>query len=395
MAIVNVDLHVHSRYSRAVSKNMNLSVMAEGAKKKGIDVLATGDCLHKRWLQEIRGMQEENGLFLSNGVRFVLTTEVEDLNRVHHLLIFPSIESVEMVRKRFEKFSDIIDVDGRPKLRCNGSRIAEVAEDANVLIGPAHAFTPWTAMYAYFDSLRSCYGEFSEYVSFVELGLSADSDYADRIEELERLTFLTNSDAHSAQPVRLAREFNRMELNSLTFESIKEGILRKNGNRIVLNVGLPPQEGKYNESACISCFKHYTLEESKANRWRCSCGGIIKKGVRDRVEEISDFLQPRHPEHRPPYLHLVPLAEIIAKGLSVTVQTKKVFEEWNNLVCRFGSEINVLADVKMGQIREVTRREVADAIEAFREGNIRIRPGGGGRYGEIEIEKPKKKLLDF
>jgi Uncharacterized conserved protein len=90
MAIVNVDFHVHSKYSRAVSKNMNLSVMAEGAKKKGIDVLATGDCLHKRWLQEIRGMQEENGLFLSNGVRFVLTTEVEDLNRVHHLLIFPS-----------------------------------------------------------------------------------------------------------------------------------------------------------------------------------------------------------------------------------------------------------------------------------------------------------------
>jgi uncharacterized protein (TIGR00375 family) len=154
----------------------------------------------------------------------------------------------------------------------------------------------------------------------------------------------------------------------------------------VLNVGLPPQEGKYNETACISCFTHYSLEEAVKRRWKCSCGKRIKKGVRDRIREIATFKEPHHPDHRPPYIHLIPLSEIIAKALGQhTPFTQSVTKRWEELISAFGSEIAVLLDADLHEVVKVTIPAIVEAVQAFREHRVVIIPGGGGKYGTIEL----------
>ena len=394
--IINSDLHIHSHYSAATSPRMDLPTLAAEASRKGIQLLGTGDCLHPKWLKGIRELEEKKGIFYfkRNGegkdknTTFVLTVEVEDMKRVHHLLILPSISKTEELYESFRKYSPDIDSNGRPSLRLSGEEIAEHAKDAEALIGPCHAFTPWTALYAYHDSLRECYGDMAGYVSFVELGLSADSSYADRIKELHELTFLTNSDAHSPYPIRLAREFNRFHVQDISFEELKAAIERKRDRKPVLNVGVPPKEGKYNESACIRCYKHYSLRDAIVRKWRCECGGMIKKGVRDRVNELADC-DGTHPAHRPPYLHLIPLAEIIGLAVHKSASSKAVNEIWESLLAEFGTEVNVLVDASIGDLQAVNFNldaSVLEAIKAFREGKIRVIPGGGGKYGIIELK---------
>jgi len=391
--IINADLHIHSLYSGATSDKMNIETISLEAPRKGIDVMATGDCLHSGWIKEIKACNViDDGTFEMNGTRFILSTEVEGRHRVHHLLYFPCFSAIEDFKEKIKPYSKNLETDGRPNVDLSGEEIASLAKDFDVLVGPAHAFTPYTAIYAYHPSLTDCYGDLTDYVSFVELGLSADSDYADKIQELHRLTFLTNSDCHSPHPVRLAREFNRFEVNDATFDEIKKAILRIGGNKPVLNVGLPPQEGKYNESACISCYTHYSLEEAIRRRWKCSCGKRIKKGVRDRVEERANFREPEHPDHRPPYLHLIPLTEIITKAVGQhTPFTKTVTRRWAELVSAFENEITILIDADINDITRTTTPAIAEAIQAFREKKVRIIPGGGGKYGSIEL--PEEKVL--
>ncbi|OEU74146.1 MAG: TIGR00375 family protein [Desulfuromonadales bacterium C00003107] len=413
--IINSDLHIHSHYSAATSPRMDLSTLAKESARKGIQLLGTGDCLHPKWLDGIRELDEKNGIFYfkdkAEGTAFVLTVEVEDNKRVHHLLIVPSIAKAEQLYESFRKYSSNIDSDGRPSLRMSGEEIADHAKGAEALIGPCHAFTPWTALYAYHNSLKDCYGDLSGYVSFVELGLSADSSYADRISELHELTFLTNSDAHSPYPIRLAREFNRFQIEDMSFEDLKAAIERRRGRKPVLNVGLPPKEGKYNESACIRCYTHYSLRDAILRKWRCECRGMIKKGVRDRVNELADC-DGTHPEHRPSYMHLIPLAEVIGLAVQKSASSKTVTTVWESLLAEFGTEVNVLVDASMDELRAANRDDrVVEAISAFRTGKVSVIPGGGGKYGvivlspegreEAEEEEPEREqkgqlsLFDF
>ena len=240
-------------------------------------------------------------------------------------------------------------------------------------------------MYAYHNSLKDCYGDMAYQIYFIELGLSADTSYADRISELSCLTFLSNSDAHSPYVNKLAREFNRFEMNDITFDELKMTIIREKGRQTVLNVGMYPEEGKYNESACIRCFSHFTLTESMIKDWRCSCGGIIKKGVKDRVNELAAYDKPRHPSHRPPYVHLVPLSEIISMALGIGTNTKGVKVIWDKLIGLYGSEVAVLVDANI-QDSGIDER-VMKSIHAFRDGKVKVYPGGGGQYGRIEFRE--------
>ena len=232
----------------------------------------------------------------------------------------------------------------------------------------------------------------TDYISFLELGLSADSDYADRIEELHRLTFLSNSDAHSPSTNKLAREFTQFEVPEITFDGLKKAILREQGYRATLNVGFFPEEGKYNRSACIKCFTQYTLPEAVENNWRCPiCGGTIKKGVFDRVNELADFKEPRHPDHRPPYLHLIPLAEIIQMALGhAGVQTKGVKTAWNMLVERFGNEVEALIYSKPEDL-ENSGRANSKRDPRLQERRCYNPPGGGGQYGWLELPEDLKR----
>lgn len=366
---------------------MNIQNLALVAPLKGIDIIATGDCLHPEWIEEIKRCNKlDEGTFEFEGTRFILNTEIEAQKRVHHLLYFPSISTVEDFKERIKHKSKNLETDGRPNIDMSGEELAQISKDLDVLIGPAHAFTPYTAMYAYFNSLSECYGNLAKYVSFVELGLSADTYFADKIKELHKLTFLTNSDCHSPHPARIAREFNRFQVNDATYNEIKKAILRINGNKTVLNVGIPPQEGKYHESACRACYTHYTLEEAQLKRWKCSCGKRIKKGVKDRISERAEFAEPEHPDHRPLYLHLIPLTEIITKAIGQQNPfTQTVNKRWSELVSHFKSEINVLLEIDIGEIAKFTAPAIAEAIQAFRERKIIVHPGGGGQYGRIEL----------
>jgi len=380
---VNLDLHIHSKYSAATSKKMDLATIAKEAAKKGIRIVATGDCLHPRWMEEVKELPERDGLFWLGETAFVLTCEVEDSSRVHHLIIVPDPTKASEMAKGFGGRATSLDADGRPTLRMTPPEIADIALEADCLIGPAHAFTPWTGMYAHHPSLAECYKDRADQIPYVELGLSADSDYADRISELERRTFLSNSDAHSPWPNKLGREFNQMEMKDLSFEGLRDAILRQDGCHPSLNVGFYPDEGKYNRTACTRCYRFYSHEEMRESRGRCECGGLTKLGVRDRVEMLSDFPEPTHPDHRPPYLHLIPLAEIIAMALNVkNVYSAKVQRIWNELV-KERSEIEVLVEADLSDLEGEER--VIAAIQAFRSKDVVVEPGGGGRYGMVRL----------
>ena len=382
--------------------------MATESKKKGIQLVATGDCLHPKWLAEIKTLTEENGIFKLDNTNFILTTEVEDMNQVHHLLIVPSISKAEELYEFMKPHSKDIDSDGRPNVRLGAEEIAEAAISAGALIGPAHAFTPWTAMYAYHNSIKECYGAMADHIYFMELGLSADTSYADRIAELQCLTFLTNSDAHSPYVNKLAREFTRFKMDDVSFDELKMAIIREKGREPVLNVGMPPEEGKYNESACIRCFKHYTIQERVMKNWKCSCKGTIKKGVKDRINELAAYDEPKYPAHRPKYVHIIPLSEIIAKALGIGPNTKGVQTIWKALIDKYGTEVSVLVDTDINNSGVDER--VINAINAFKEGKVKVCPGGGGQYGTVELPgsdasdegkncvkngDPQRSLLDF
>lgn len=406
--LINADLHIHSKYSMATSPKMDLPTLATESRKKGIQLVATGDCLHPGWLAEIKKLNEENGIFKLDNTNFILTTEVEDINQVHHLLIVPSISKAEELYEFMKPHSKDIDSDGRPNVRLGAEEIAEAAISAGALIGPAHAFTPWTAMYAYHNSIKECYGAMADHIYFMELGLSADTSYADRIAELQCLTFLTNSDAHSPYVNKLAREFNRFKMEDVSFDELKMAIIREKGREPVLNVGMPPEEGKYNESACIRCFKHYTIRESVMKSWKCSCKGTIKKGVKDRINELATYDYPKYPSHRPKYVHIIPLSEIIAKALGIGPNTKGVQVTWKALIDKYGTEVSVLVDTDINDSGIDER--VIRAINAFKEGKVKVCPGGGGQYGTVELpgseaydagkncgknSEPQRSLLDF
>lgn len=401
---VNADLHIHSKYSAATSDMMDLDTIAAEARRKGIHIVGTGDALHPEWLENLRRLPERDGILWHNSTTgFVVTAEVEDLKGVHHLILIPDLSKAEELREIFRKSSSNMDTDGRPRVLLNGAEIADACIDADCIIGPSHAFTPWTGIFAHYRSLKECYGDRADDVSFIELGLSADSDYADRISELRDKTFLSNSDGHSPWSNKLGREFNQFDLMDISFKEIRLAIERRSGRRPILNVGFYPEEGKYNRTACTSCYKQYTMQEMDEHLGRCGCGGSIKLGVRDRVEILADLPHPVHPDHRPPYIHIIPLAEIIAMALGHrSVFTRGVRRIWSDLVSE-RTEIEVLLHAEISELN--TDERVARAIEAFRSGDVVVTPGGGGRYGRISLPPPgarskpstpsQRSLLDF
>lgn len=393
---VDADLHIHSRYSKAVSKLMTFPILAENAKLKGLGIVGTGDILNPKWEEELLkyAQKVDEGTYEIKGIKFLLTAEVEDNKRVHHLLLFPNIEAVKEMRERLGRYSNDINSEGRPHLTINAAEIADLANEVGALIGPSHAFTPWTALYKEYNSLKEAYNNVK--IHFLELGLSADSYMADKIKAHHKLVYLSNSDAHSPQPHRLGREFNRFEIKEATFEEVRKAILKQGGRRIILNAGLDPRLGKYHLTACSRCYTKYQLEDAKRLGWRCElCGGIIKKGVHDRILELADTDE--RPKDRPPYLHLAPLAEIIAMVLNKGVETKSVKSIWERLLKEFGSEIRVLVDAPIDAIAELIGNDIAKAIWAFRNEKLIVIPGGGGKYGEIKLpeEVKRAKLEDL
>ncbi len=387
---------------------MIFDTIAEQASLKGLDFVGTGDILHSKWAQKMEEKLQRVGegtyRHPTHGTNFVLTVEVEDTDKIHHVILFPSIDKVEELREKLDSYSPDMYIDGRPRVELDPPAIVEKAVDSGCLIGPSHAFTPWTSIFKEFDNMEECYEDQAKNVDFLELGLSADTYMADRIDELGDIVFLSNSDAHSPWPNKLGREFNRFQLEEPLSRELFDSI--KGRKNITLNVGLDPRLGKYHLTACSRCHKKFQLEDAESRDWQCDdCDGSIKKGVSNRVNELADRETPRHPSFRPDYTHIAPLSEVITLAWDRSnPRSPDVQRVWNELVEHFGNEISVLVDAPVTEIREVSDSDIATMIRAFRKGKLEIDPGGGGSYGNLELparimrarkDENQKTLSDF
>jgi len=207
--IVTADLHIHSPYSKHGQYQVDFSILGENASKKGIDVLGTGDCLHPQWLQQIKELHRaDKGTFKINKTHFILTTEIETIDKVHHLLFFPSINAIDDFKQKIhDKYSNNMETHGRATIYCTSEQLAQQSLTVDALIGPAHILDAQSGIYSNYESLYDCYKSMYTHISFIELGLGTDTIDADTISELHALTFLTNSDTHNPHPIRLGREF--------------------------------------------------------------------------------------------------------------------------------------------------------------------------------------------
>ncbi|MDD1677747.1 MAG: endonuclease Q family protein [Methanomicrobiales archaeon] len=370
--LVNADLHIHSPFSIGTSRTMDLEQLYSACMRKGLQVMGSGDALHPIWRERCRHIEERDDFLL------LPTAEVEDEHRIHHLILLSDFSSSADLAVTLSPHSKNILTSGRPHIAATGEVIAREVHRQGGLIGPAHAFTPWTSLFARFDHIQDCYG--GEEPDFLELGLSADSGYAAGIPDLATVTFLSNSDAHSAETVKIGREWNRLRVARLTAPAILESISR---GRIEYNAGLFPGIGKYNRTACSRCYHQYSREEALALRWRCpDDGGRIKKGVSDRVQELSTV----PPGSRPPYYHRTSLGEIIQQELGTSSPyTRRCRALYDRLVETFGNEIAILMETPVSEIRSLDEG-VAESIRSLRSGEIGICPGGGGRYGTFLLK---------
>jgi len=404
MTEFNCDLHFHGPYSAGVSKNMLVPIIAEQSKLKGLDVCGTADLLQGTWMKHLKEniIEKGNGIFTDKKeqVNFIPQAEVQCNKRIHHLVFLPDFAAAENLKESL-KGKAIFDSwgCGRPVIRLSPEEIAEKVKDAEGIIGPAHAFTPYFSVYAFFDSIKEAYGDMGKNIHFLELGLSADTNYADMIPENRQYQFLTCSDSHSPWPFRIGREFTRIKMKEPCFKELRKALENKEEKLITLNVGLDPREGKYHLTACNACYSKFSIEDAKALNWRCpKCRGSIKRGVKDRIEMLSEG-KSEHPDFRPEYMHSVPLAEIIQIALDVKgINSMRVQSMWRDFVERFGNEINVLVDVSEEELVKVDPR-VGKKIISFRKGWVHYIPGGGGDYGkpvicdsQEEFEKKGKEL---
>ncbi|MFX0008308.1 MAG: endonuclease Q family protein [Promethearchaeota archaeon] len=435
MDTFNADLHIHSPHSIAVSKSLNLDTMIETCKKKGLNILGTGDILQPEWFKYMKSNLEKqiDGSFLYNDVFFILQTEIEDLESIHHVVLFPDFNSVVEIQNKLKPYSkNILDEwGGRPRVNLSPSALVEIITDSGGIVGPAHAFTPFKAIFRQgkFESLEDCYKGASKKINFIELGLSANTDLADRLESLKNVSFLSNSDAHSQDPRSLGREFNRFEIDNPSFDEILLALQRKNRRKISLNVGLHPKLGKYYNMFCNKCrrrilfkkvkkevnalFNQYSitknfviyssidpissrldyLDQVSKNKMICpACKeqsnkkAKIKLGVSERIEKISTFLEPNHPDHRPPYINAIPLIDIIraVKGIKST-NSKTVLNDYNRIIKELGTEFEILIDTPITKIKNFNKN-ISSVISAFRNNEVEYTPGGGGTYGQIKFD---------
>ena len=372
---LNADLHIHSRFAMATSPDLAPATILEGCRRKGIDVIGTGDALHPQWRAEWKEHLADDP-----AITVVPQTEVEDEKRVHHVILAESLDQFDELYGLFSPYCSHMATAGRPHLYANGEKIAHLVHEAGGMIGPAHAFTPWTSLFAAYRLPSDCYGE--EPFDFCELGLSADSSYGAGIEEFQSVPFLTNSDAHSQYPEKLGREFTRLDVSGTGAGAVLDAIRR---HHITLNAGFFPEEGKYNRTACIRCFTQYSYEEAERLHWKCPHdGGRIKLGVRERAFAISTVpVSEQTP--RPPYLNLIPLGDVIARVLGVSSpSTKKARKLYTAYLDRFGRELDVLLSVPVEELAELSPA-VSSAVAAMRSRTVILHPGGGGKYGSFEF----------
>jgi len=394
------DFHLHSKYSRATSKEMEVESLARWAKKKGISLLGTGDFTHPTYFAELKSKLAPlgNGLFeLKNGekdVTFILTAEVSNMysqggkgRRVHTLIVAPSFDVVETINSKLGALGKLSS-DGRPIFSFPAKDLAkmilEVSEECMLI--PAHAWTPWFSIFGAssgFDSIEECFGELTPYIRAIETGLSSDPEMNWRLSALDDITLISNSDAHS--PNRLGREANAFDC-ALDYTEVTETLRTKDRRKFLFTVEFFPEEGKYHYDGHRECGVLFSPGQTKSHQSICPvCKKKLTVGVLYRVEELADRPEGFTPRNAIPSIHLIPLEEIIAESLGQRVGTKGVDAEYERLVERGGSEFAILLDAAPDELATFVPPRTLEGIVRMRQGKVSIIPGHDGVYGKVSL----------
>jgi uncharacterized protein (TIGR00375 family) len=411
------DFHIHSKYSRACSKDLELPKIAKACETKGINIVATSDWTHPAWFKHIKEtlIEKEPGLFVlkdgSSQTRFILSTETSHVykrhgqtHRVHLIVLAPSIEAVEKINVELEKRKYNLRSDGRPILGFDCEDYYSMLKEINerIVVIPAHAWTPWFSVFGSksgFDSLEECFGKISSEIFAIETGLSSDPQMNWRLSALDKVVLVSNSDAHSLD--KLGREANVFEIDNLSFDEIIRILREQDKKRFLYTIEFFPEEGKYHFDGCADCGFSCPPKESKKLGDRCpKCKKLLTLGVDNRVAALADRESQTVANSKTPYKSIIPLKEIIAEAYGVGSVSKKVSVEYEKLINELGNEFFVLLDASEYSIAFAANHPlIAPAIMRMRRGEVNIAPGYDGIFGKIKIfseaerKKPEQKNL--
>ena len=402
------DLHIHSRFSMATSKEGTPENLDFWARKKGISLIGTGDFTHPVWREELkeRLVSEGNGLyrlrdeyvkeesrkFPGEGTRFVVSGEISSIykkngktRKVHNVILLPSLEAADAMAQRLEKIGNIHS-DGRPILGLDSHDLLEMMLDVcpeGILI-PAHIWTPHFSVLGAksgFDSVEECFEELTPYVHALETGLSSDPAMNWRISKLDRYQLISNSDAHS--PSKLGREANLLDIDC-SYEGLYQAI--QTGQGLEGTVEFFPEEGKYHFDGHRKCGISLSPVEAERLGGICPvCGKKLTMGVDHRVEQLADREEGFVKEDGKKYESLVPLPEVISACMGYSTASKKVQGCFEQMLQTLGTEFDILRNVPSEDIKSCAGERIAEGIENVRTGNVKRIPGYDGEYGKIQL----------
>lgn len=413
------DFHIHSRYSRATSRDMSPETLWRWAQLKGITVLGTGDFTHPIWFKELQEKLEPagNGLYRIRKnvaselvfpacraeVFFMLSAEISCIYRkndrtrkVHALVLAPDFDAAYRINIELSKIGNLSS-DGRPILGLDAKKLLQIVLDASpeAMLIPAHVWTPHFSVFGSesgFDSLEECFEELTPHIVAIETGLSSDPPMNWRIPGLDRLTLVSNSDCHSAS--KIGREATVFDAE-VSYAAIMQAIRTRKG--YAGTIEFFPEEGKYHIDGHRACSVSLSPKETIRHNYLCPvCGKPVTVGVSHRVEKLAERDENYRPKHAAPFRSLIPLQELIAEALNAGVATKKVQAAYFSLLEACGNELSILLNVPIEEIdAAASEPRIAMAIDAMRRGEVHIAPGYDGEYGKIRIfEKvapPEKK----
>lgn len=401
-----LDLHLHSKYSRACSKDLSLPNIAAAAQIRGIDILATGDFTHPAWFKHLQNslVETADGVYKIKDsalpARFVIGTEVasirkhkDKLRRVHHLLFAPNLATAAKLNKKLADLGCNLRADGRPILGLTSKEILEtmLEIDERMMMIPAHAWTPWFGIFGSkggYDSLEEAYDELAPFVRAIETGLSSDPLMNWRVPAVDRLTLISNSDAHSA--AKLGREANVFQFRDeaeITYDEIRRIINEGDRAKFLYTIEFYPEEGKYHYDGHALCKFSCPPRDTKKYGGLCpKCGKPLVIGVMNRVDALATRSEDEAKKlPRIPYKSLVPLPEIIADVIGVGVASKAVQTVYHTLIKKNGPEFFILLDCGLDVIAAASTPEIARAVERVRAGDIFVRPGYDGVFGTVKV----------
>lgn len=410
------DFHLHSKYSRGCSKNLDLENLVKASKLKGLKLLITGDFTHPLWFKEIYQKLEEvnEGIYKSkndNEILFLLGGEISSIflrkgvvKKIHYLVILPRFDLVDKLNKKISLYGNLAS-DGRPILNLDVidfmKILFEIYEKAIFI--PAHIWTPWFSLYGSnsgFDSIYEAFDDYVDYVTAVETGLSSDPNMNWRIPELDKISIVSFSDAHSAHPHRVGREATLLELEEISYPNVYQALKEPTEkNKILMTIEFFPEEGKYHYDGHRFCKVKFSPEESNKNNYLCPvCGKKITIGVMSRIEKLAkrpvDFFDPS----RPRFKRTPPLLEILSQIYKLEVTSKKVNEKYLEIIRKYGPELEILIGNFDKEKMEKEDNLVFRALEKINRNEIILEPGYDGEYGKViinitETEVDEKRLF--